>query len=156
MATEYTFGTGGSYATLTAAITAAATNLRNGFDIDFLQVGNSNETISPSLTPHGRATGTQIVRVINTSPHNGNPNTGFTITLNNTQIAMWYDIAGGIWAVAHAFPKEIFLNDRTSPSGYSRDIDLNWEFYKLILSGRVEPETISILMSQSIAVGRTR
>lgn len=67
-----------------------------------------------------------------------------------------YDIAGGLWTVAHAFPKEIFVRDETSPTKYSRDIDLNFEFYKLLLSGRIEEDSIAMLMSRGITLGRTR
>jgi hypothetical protein len=36
-----------------------------------------------------------------------------------------YDLAGALWVTAHAFPEMVFLNDRTSPTGYSRNIGHN-------------------------------
>jgi hypothetical protein len=64
-----------------------------------------------------------------------------------------YEVAGGIWAVAHAFPREIFVGDKTSPSGYSRDIDLNVDLYNLLLSERVEDDVVGVLLSRGMFVG---
>jgi len=58
-----------------------------------------------------------------------------------------FEMSGAVWAVAHAFPNHLFVKDATSPSGWSRDIDLNVRLFELLLDRRVPVADVMALLA---------
>lgn len=59
-----------------------------------------------------------------------------------------FDIAGALWAIAHAFPGKLFLNDPTSPSGWSRKMQTNFTISDCISQKIYLEDDIKILLNE--------
>jgi hypothetical protein len=51
-----------------------------------------------------------------------------------------YELAGDMWVAAHAFPKQLFVQDKNSPTGFSRDIGTNEKMLDILKSHRKDTE----------------
>jgi len=51
-----------------------------------------------------------------------------------------YELAGDMWIVAHAFPKQLFIQDKNSPTGYSRNIGTNKKMLEILKFHRKDTE----------------
>lgn len=112
MATQVTFGASGTYATLGLAIAAT---LPSTADFDYHMVGHSTENVSISIWVSGRTSSTQTIRIINDSPHNGNPNAGHKMTFTGSaKLSM--DI-GGYPPESYSYIWFIDMNITTTGSG---------------------------------------